>query len=122
MLSLVRDADGSYPLVYGTIVDAAGTTRRLDRDAFEVQVTDHWTSPTTGATYPAGWRVTIPGEGLAIDLTRRSPTRSSTRGRRPASSTGRDRRSCRRRAAPTRLGGEGYVELTGYAPSNGAAN
>ena len=22
----------------------------------------------------------------------------------------------------TRLGGEGYVELTGYAPSNGAAN
>ena len=68
MLSLVRDADGSYPLVYGTIVDAAGATRRLDRDAFEVQVTDHWTSPATGATYPAGWRVTIPGEGLAIDL------------------------------------------------------
>ena len=68
MLSLVRDADGSYPLVYGTIVDAAGTTRRLDRDAFEVEVTDHWTSPATGATYPAGWRVTIPGEGLAIDL------------------------------------------------------
>ena len=28
-LSLVRDADGSYPLVYGTLVDADGTARHL---------------------------------------------------------------------------------------------
>ena len=122
MLSLVRDVDGSYPLVYGTIVDAAGTTRRLDRDAFEVQVTDHWTSPATGATYPAGWRVTIPGEGLAIDLhptvaDQELDTRASTgvvywEGSQVVSAT----------RGTTRLGGEGYVELTGYAPSNGAAN
>ena len=30
-LSLVRDADGTYPLVYGTLIDADGTTRHLDR-------------------------------------------------------------------------------------------
>ena len=29
-LSLVRDADGTYPLVYGTLVDPDGTTRHLD--------------------------------------------------------------------------------------------
>src|SRR5690349_14354580 len=52
-LSLVRDADGSYPLVYGTLVDAAGRFRNLSRDAFKVDVTDHWTSPTTGASYPS---------------------------------------------------------------------
>ena len=28
-LSLVRAADGTYPLVYGTLVDADGTTRHL---------------------------------------------------------------------------------------------
>ena len=53
-LSLVRDADGSYPLVYGTLVDPDGTVRHLEGDAFTVQVTDRWTSPATGADYPAG--------------------------------------------------------------------
>ncbi len=31
-LSLVRAADGTYPLVYGTLVDADGTARHLDAD------------------------------------------------------------------------------------------
>ena len=60
-LSLVRDADGSYPLVYGTLVDADG------HDAAPRRATpspssrpDRWTSPSTGADYPAGWRVAIP--------------------------------------------------------------
>ncbi len=91
-LSLVRDADGSYPLVYGTMVAPDGTVRHLDRDAFTVDVTAHWTSPATGADYPAGWTLRIPGDDLVIDLHRPSPTRSSTRGRRPGSSTGRARR------------------------------
>ncbi len=28
-----------------------------------------WTSPHTGATYPSGWLVTVPGEQLEIQLT-----------------------------------------------------
>jgi len=81
-----------------------------------------WTSPATGATYPAGWRLTIPGEGLAIDLhptvaDQELDTRASTgvvywEGSQVVSAT----------RGATRLGGEGYVELTGYAPSDGAAN
>jgi predicted secreted hydrolase len=82
-LSLVRNADGSYPLVYGTIARPDGRTSNLPREAFTVQVTDHWTSPTTGATYPSGWRISIPGEGLTIDLEPTVPnqeldTRAST--------------------------------------------
>ncbi len=116
-LSLVRDADGSYPLVYGTIVDPDGTTRHLDRDAFTVEVTDRWVSPTTGADYPAGWRIVIPGEDLVIDLEPTIPdqeldTRATTgvvywEGSQVVTGT---------RGGVT-LGGEGYVELTGYAPS-----
>ena len=93
-LSLVRAADGTYPLVYGTLVDAGGRARHLDAAAFTVDVTDHWTSPSTGADLPGG---------LARDAARRAPrdrpaadrppSRSSTRGRRPGACTGRGTRS-----------------------------
>jgi predicted secreted hydrolase len=120
-LSLVRDADGSYPLVYGTLVEADGTARHLESDAFTVDVTGEWTSPATGATYPAGWTVTIPGDGLTVALTptvaaQELDTRTTTgviywEGSQRVSAS-RDGRA---------LGGEAYVELTGYAPSLAAA-
>jgi len=119
-LSLVRDADGSYPLIYGTIVDADGTTRHLERDAFTVAVTDRWVSPSTGADYPAGWSIAIPGERLTIDLrptvaAQELDTRATTgvvywEGSQVVSAT--------RDGSP--LGGRAYVELTGYAPSSAA--
>ena len=44
-LSLVRAADGSYPLVYGTLVDAAGGTRHLGAGDFTVEVDRHLDEP-----------------------------------------------------------------------------
>ena len=67
-LSLVRAADGSYPLVYGTYVRPDGSFEHLDRGAFQVGIGASWVSPATGATYPAAWHVTLPGKGLVIDL------------------------------------------------------
>ena len=117
--SLVRDTDGSYPLVYGTLVDADGRVRHLPREAFRVEVTSRWTSPATGADYPAGWRIEVPGEDLVIDLSPTVPnqeldTRASTgvvywEGSQVVSAT-RD---------GSQLGGEAYVELTGYGSSAG---
>jgi predicted secreted hydrolase len=116
MLSMNRDIDGSYTIVYGTLVDASGRTRNLPGDAFEVQVTDHWLSPTTGIDYPAGWRITIPGEGLEIGL---SPTVAGqeldTRATTSIYWEGSQVVSARR--AGKSLGGEAYVELTGYGPA-----
>ena len=116
-LSLVRDADGSTPLVYGTLVAADGSVRHLERDAFSVEVVDHWTSPATGAAYPAGWTIRIPGERLAISLrptvaAQELDTRPTTgvvywEGSQVVRAT-RDGRA---------IGGDGYVELTGYAPA-----
>lgn len=115
MLSEVRAADGSYPLVYGTLQAADGSTRHLARDAFTVAVDGTWTSPRTGATYPAAWTVTIPAEGLVIQLRptvaqQELDTRATTgvvywEGSQLVSAT--------RAGHP--LGGEAYVELTGYA-------
>ncbi len=117
MLSLVRNADGSYPLVYGTLVQPDGSYRRLAPDDFEVTVTDHWLSASTGATYPAGWHITIPDEELVIDLVptvadQELDTRATTgvvywEGSQTVSAT----------RAGTPVAGEAYVELTGYLPT-----
>ena len=71
--------------------------------------------PATGATYPAGWRVAIPGDDLAIQLTPAVADQElDTR-----ASTGVIYWEGSQRVAATRagraLGGEAYVELTGYA-------
>jgi predicted secreted hydrolase len=118
-ISLVRAADGSYPLVYGTLGDADGGTTNLARTAFEVRADPSrtWTSPATGATYPAGWTIGVPGEGLVIDLeptvaAQELDTRATTgviywEGSQVVAAT--------RDGVP--VGGQAYVELTGYVPA-----
>ncbi len=116
-LSLVRDADGTYPLVYGTLVNAAGRVQHLSAEAFTVTVDARWRSPATGADYPAGWTIEIPSEALKITLV---PTVAAqeldTR-----ATTGVIYWEGSQRVRATRgridLGGEAYVELTGYAPT-----
>ncbi len=120
-LSLVRDADGTYPLIYGTMVAPDGTVRHLARDAFTVDVTARWTSPATGADYPAGWTIRIPGDDIMMSL---KPTVAGqeldTR-----ATTGVVYWEGSQRVHATRhgvsFGGEGYVELTGYAASGGGS-
>jgi predicted secreted hydrolase len=116
-LSLVRDADGSYPLIYGTVVAADGTASHLERDAFTVEVTDRWISPSTDADYPAGWTIRIPSDDLEIRL---APTVAAQElDTRPTTGVvyweGSQQVRATRDGSP--LGGEGYVELTGYAPT-----
>ena len=113
-LSLVRAADGSYPLVYGTIVD--GRSRHLRAADFTVTPTGRWRSPRTGVSYPSGWLVELPQEGLRIELAPSVPdqeldARATTNvvyweGSQVVTAT-RHGQS---------IAGEAYVELTGYGP------
>jgi predicted secreted hydrolase len=117
-LSLVRAADGSYPLVYGTLVAPDGTVKHLDSDQFTVTSGNTWTSLNTGATYPASWHIEIPGEQLQIDLTptvadQELDTRQTTgviywEGSQKVTAS----------RAGSALSGKAYVELTGYAPDD----
>jgi predicted secreted hydrolase len=114
-LSLVRGLDGGYPLVYGTLVHPDGSTQRLARDDVQVTVTDHWTSPVTGTTYPAGWHITIPDATLVIDLVptvadQELDTRETTG---VIYWEGSQTVTASRAGQP--VTGEAYVELTGYA-------
>ena len=114
-ISKVRAADGTYPLVYGTLVRPDGTTQHLGARDFEVSSTATWTSSATGATYPAGWAIRIPAEALEVRLTpsvaqQELDTRSTTG---VVYWEGSQRVEASRDGAP--LAGEAYVELTGYA-------
>jgi RND superfamily putative drug exporter len=116
-LSFVRDADGSYPLVYGTLVQANGVDRHLRDSEFRVESLGSWTSPSTSAMYPAGWRIEVPSEDLVIEL---EPTVANQElDTRPTSGVvyweGSQVVSARRGSKA--LGGEAYVELTGYGPA-----
>lgn len=114
-LSLVRAADGTFPLVYGTAVDAAGRTTHLGPGDFDVEVLDEWTSPATGATYPSGWRVRV--ASLDLDVTVTPTVRDQELDTR--ATTGVVYWEGSQAIEGTRAGrpvaGKGYVELTGYA-------
>jgi len=114
-ISQVRDATGEYPLVYGTIVDPNGSINHLPAESLIVTVTDRWTSPRTGAEYPAGWTIAVPNRDLVVRL---RPTVADqeldTR-----LTTGvvywEGSQHVRATRAGRSIGGEAYVELTGYA-------
>lgn len=67
MFFQIRRDDGSLePASSGTFIYPDGRTRHLTREDWQLEVLDSWTSPISGATYPAGWLITIPAIGLEL--------------------------------------------------------
>ena len=114
-MSLVRSADGTYPLVYGTLVRPDGTSVPLARDEISVTALGEWTSARTGATYPSGWRVRVSAD--ALDLTVLPTVRDQELDTRATTGVvyweGSETVTGSRAGRP--VAGRGYVELTGYA-------
>jgi len=124
MLYVLRAPTGEPTGVYGTRVLADGTTRELEPGSVRTEPAGSWTSPHTGAVYPSGWRLTLPG-GERLEL---RPQLLDQELFFPASST-----QPSGLADPASVGasvpaywegavsvtgdrtGVGYVELTGYA-------
>ena len=113
MLYRLRNADGSAAAESaGTLVAPDGSTRHLAASDFAVAPRTWWTSPRTGARYPALVRVTVPSAGLDVETRPLVPDAELDAARStgtvywegPVAVSG----SC---------SGQGYVELTGYAGS-----
>ncbi len=69
MLYIMRRLDGSPdPASSGTIVGRDGRYRRLSLGDFSITVQDHYTSAKTKARYPSRWKVSIPTEGLELNV------------------------------------------------------
>ena len=112
MLYLLRDAAGAVDFAHGTLVSAAGRARYLGAEAFRLRATGRWQSRETGAAYPAGWTVELPGEGLVLEVV---PELADQENR---SRLVRDLFYWEGAVAVRGPGGaavgQGYVELTGY--------
>jgi predicted secreted hydrolase len=119
MLYRLRQRDGGIaPESAGTLVDAEGTARALDRDAVEVVVMDQWTSPRGGTRYPGLWRIRVPSAALDVVVTPLLRDQELDLSVRYWEGAVRVSGTLDGRA----VGGSGYVELVGYArPAGGFA-
>lgn len=113
MVYALRLGDGgAHPLSEGVLVDAAGGRRALSWGTdVSVTATGRWTSPRDGSVYPSGWRISVPAEGLALEVTPVLEAQELDLAFRYWEGAVRVSGSARGRPAA----GWGYVELTGYA-------
>jgi predicted secreted hydrolase len=117
-ISRVRAADGTYPLIYGTLAGADGSVTLLTRDQLTLSSQSTWTGPRTGAEYPMEWAIDVPTEALHLELAptvldQELDTRQTTgvvywEGSHNVQGT----------HAGQLVSGKSYVELTGYAPDH----
>lgn len=115
MVYRIRHADGTAAGVSsGTLVFPDGEIRHLNASDFRLEALDSWVSPTSGARYPARWRLTLPDVPLQLTITpvvadQELVTRRSTQVTYWEGAV---------RILGTHAGrsveGRGYTELTGY--------
>ncbi len=114
MLFQLREEDGGIAgFSSGTIIGADASVNALANEDFEIIVTEEWTSPNSGAKYPAGWRIVIPGYEIDLEIrpyiNDQELRVSFTYWEGAVRVTG--------SRAGVAVEGNGYVELTGYAHS-----
>ena len=98
------------PMSSGVLVGAAGATRRLKPENIEISVLEHWQSETSGAKYPAKWRIDLLEEKLSLEI---SPLVSDQE----LQTTIRyweGAVAVQGKQENTQVTGHGYVEMTGY--------
>jgi predicted secreted hydrolase len=112
MVYQLRRADGSAdPFSNGSFIDANGQKSQLGPVGFNLAVASFWTSPHSGATYPSGWTLEVPSADLTLELMPYLADQELDLNF--VYWEGAVRVSGQR--AGRAVGGNGYVELTGYA-------
>ncbi len=116
MLYAMRDKSGALdPASEGTWIAADGTAQRLPPGSFSIARLGSWHSAASGATYPAGWRVLVPGHQADLTI---SPALADQELRlEKMGALDYWEGACATRGTVNGRGvtGEGYTELTGYA-------
>ena len=112
----LRLRDGSDdPYSSGILIGLDQKRSTLARDQVQIEVTEHWRSPG-GVEYPAKWRLSAPTAGLDLLITPLIPNQEL------ALTVGYWEGAVQLRGtiAGRSVGGNGYVELTGYAHQRGS--
>ena len=112
MYAQVRSTTGiSYS--FGSLVGSDGSVTPLDPGSVQLEVLAHWDSPRSGARYPARWRLTLPAYDLTLELVPKLSDQELPL----AVIYWEGAVEVRGTQAGVGLNGHGYVELTGYVPS-----
>ena len=116
MLYAMRDKSGAIdPVSEGTWVKADGTSERLAPGSFSIVKQGSWHSARSGATYPAGWHVLVPGHRADLTV---SPALSDQELRLAKMGTldyWEGACATQGTVEGAAVSGVGYTELTGYA-------
>lgn len=120
MLYVLRNASGQTSGFYGTHVLADGSSQEIPPSSVQAEATGSWTSPHTGAVYPSGWVVTLPQLNTQLKLTPQVQDQELYFPGMPSifsQFTYWEGAVDVQGLAPSSPNGQGYVELTGYAPA-----
>jgi len=67
MVGQIRLTDGGIePAFGGLLIAADGSTRALSSDEIRIRATSRWTSPHSGAEYPASWDIVVGSADLRL--------------------------------------------------------
>ena len=116
MLYILRDRDGATHHAGATLVDSAGAVRYLQPDEWKLNATGRWTSPATGAPYPAGWTLHIPSAAIRAVVSPKLAEQENRSALIPNLFYWEG--SVRIETESGRPMGQGYVELTGYGENS----
>lgn len=116
MIYRLRRADGSSdPASSGTLVLADGRTHHLSASDIQLTPLNTWTSPTSKATYPSRWQVSIPSLGISLNLTPLLVDQELRTGRSTQVTYWEGAVDVSGTEQGQPVLGKGYIELTGYA-------
>jgi predicted secreted hydrolase len=116
MLYVLRNEDGSVdPNSSGTWVLPNGQSRHLSLQDFQITPLGQWTSPKSTGTYPMGWRITVPSEGLDLTVKAAFENQELITGRSTEVTYWEGSSHVSGSAQGKPITGQAYVEMTGYA-------
>jgi predicted secreted hydrolase len=115
MLYLIRKKDGSPdPYSSGTLVKADGTTKHLRLEDFQIAVLERWKSVKSSGNYPMKWKLTIPSEGVELEIVPEFTDQELITNRSTRVTYWEGAVQIRGTVQRKPVAGLGYVEMTGY--------
>jgi len=116
MLYAMRDKSGAMdPNSEGTWVKADGTSERLSPGSFTIEKKGTWRSPRSGAVYPAGWHIVVPGRRADLNVSPAMADQELHLTKMGALDYWEGACTIEGSVAGAPAKGVGYTELTGYA-------
>ena len=116
MLYLMRRKDGSVdPYSSGTLVSSNGATKHLNIKDYRVDVLERWKSPKSNANYPIKWKISIPTEGIELEILPAFPDQELITNRSTRVTYWEGAVAIKGTFKQSPVAGHGYAEMTGYA-------